>query len=158
MINTFIKRNSTKNQWRYQQLLKFVYVMSPPPTSKGPDVGGQGYCTTFQIVYIELLTQWSRDKIDAILQTTFSNTIFLMKMFEFRLKFHWSLLPCSQRSNEQYSSIVSDNGLVPNRRQTIIWTNEDRVQRRIYASLVVNEVSYLCYGDCVHFEAVGWIE
>ena len=37
------------------------------------------------------LTHWGRDKIDAILQTTFSNTISWMKMFEFRLKFHWSL-------------------------------------------------------------------
>ena len=38
------------------------------------------------------LTHWGRDKIDAILQTTFSNAISWMKMFEFRLKFHWSLL------------------------------------------------------------------
>ena len=37
------------------------------------------------------LTHWGRDKIDAILQTTFSNAISWMKMFEFRLKFHWSL-------------------------------------------------------------------
>ena len=37
------------------------------------------------------LTHWGRDKIDAILQTTFSNAISWMKIFEFRLKFHWSL-------------------------------------------------------------------
>ena len=37
------------------------------------------------------LTHWGRDKIDAILQTTFSNATSLMKMSEFRLKFHWSL-------------------------------------------------------------------
>ena len=37
------------------------------------------------------LTHWGRDKIDAILQTTFSNAISWMKMFEFRLKFHWGL-------------------------------------------------------------------
>ena len=37
------------------------------------------------------LTHWGRDKIDAILQTTFSNAISWMKMFEFQLKFHWSL-------------------------------------------------------------------
>ena len=36
-------------------------------------------------------THWGRYKIDAILQTTFSNAISLIKMFEFRLKFHWSL-------------------------------------------------------------------
>ena len=38
-----------------------------------------------------LLTRWGRNKIDAILQMTFSNAISWMKMFEFRLKFHWSL-------------------------------------------------------------------
>ena len=37
------------------------------------------------------ITHWGRDKIDAILQTTFSNAISWMKLFEFRLKFHWSL-------------------------------------------------------------------
>ena len=38
-----------------------------------------------------VLTHWGRDKIDAILQTAFLNAISWMKMFEFRLKFHWSL-------------------------------------------------------------------
>ena len=37
------------------------------------------------------LTHWGRDKMDAILQTTFSSAFSWMKMFEFRLKFHWSL-------------------------------------------------------------------
>ena len=38
-----------------------------------------------------LLTHRGRDKMDAILQTIFSNAFSWMKMFEFRLKFHWSL-------------------------------------------------------------------
>ena len=37
------------------------------------------------------LTHWGRDKMDAISQTPFSNAFSLMKIFEFRLKFHWSL-------------------------------------------------------------------
>ena len=37
------------------------------------------------------LTHWGRDKIDAISQTTFWSTFSWMKMFEFRLKFHWNL-------------------------------------------------------------------
>ena len=37
------------------------------------------------------LTHWSRDKMDAISQTTFSNAFSWMKMFEYRLRFHWSL-------------------------------------------------------------------
>ena len=36
-------------------------------------------------------THWGRDKIDAILQTTFSNANSWTKVSEFRLKFHWSL-------------------------------------------------------------------
>ena len=37
------------------------------------------------------LTHWGRDKMDAISQTTFSNAFCWMRMFEYRLKFHWSL-------------------------------------------------------------------
>ena len=37
------------------------------------------------------LTHWGRHEIDAILQTTFSNTFSWMKMFKFRFNFHWSL-------------------------------------------------------------------
>ena len=39
----------------------------------------------------EELTHWGRDKTDAISQTPFSNTFSWMKMYEFRLRFHWSL-------------------------------------------------------------------
>ena len=39
-----------------------------------------------------LLTHWGRDKMAAISQTTFSNTFSWLKMYEFRLRFHWSLL------------------------------------------------------------------
>ena len=37
------------------------------------------------------LTHWGWDKMAAILQTTSSNAFSFMKMFEFWLKFHWSL-------------------------------------------------------------------
>ena len=39
----------------------------------------------------ELLTHWGRDKMAAIFQTTFSNGFSWMKIYEFRLTFHWSL-------------------------------------------------------------------
>ena len=57
-----------------------------------------------------------RDKMATIFQKTFSNAVSWMKIFEF----HGRLF---QGSNQQYSSIGSDNGLVPTRRQAIIWTN-----------------------------------
>ena len=56
----------------------------------------------------------------AIFQTTFSNTFFLMKMFEFRLTFH---------------SIVFLRVQL-----TISWTNAGIVFWRIYASLGLNEL------------------
>ena len=37
------------------------------------------------------LTHWGRDKMAAALQTTFSNAFSWVKMYEFWLKFHWSL-------------------------------------------------------------------
>ena len=38
-----------------------------------------------------VLTHWGRDKMAAFSQTTFSIAFFTMKLFEFRLYFHWSL-------------------------------------------------------------------
>ena len=38
-------------------------------------------------------THWGWDKMDAILQTIFSNAFSLMKMLQLRLKFYWSLFP-----------------------------------------------------------------
>ena len=38
-----------------------------------------------------MLTHWGRDKMATIFQTIFSNVFSWMKMYEFRLKFHWSL-------------------------------------------------------------------
>ena len=48
---------------------------------------------------------------------------------------------CSQGSNWQYASIGSDNGSAPNRRQAIIWTNDDLGYRCINASLGLTELT-----------------
>ena len=37
------------------------------------------------------LAHWGRDKMATIFQTKFSSTFSWMKIYEFRLKFHWSL-------------------------------------------------------------------
>ena len=39
----------------------------------------------------QCLLHWDRDKMDAISQTTFSSAFSWMRMYVFRLKFHWSL-------------------------------------------------------------------
>ena len=75
-----------------------------------------------------------------VFQTTFSNAFSWLKIFEVQLKFHWI---CSQGSNWQYANIVSDNGLAPNRRQAIIWTNDGLGCRRIciHALLDLNDLN-----------------
>ena len=52
-------------------------------------------------ICLQCLTHWGREKMDAISQTTFSSAFSWMKMFEFRLKFHWSLFPRVQLTNFQ---------------------------------------------------------
>ena len=49
--------------------------------------------TTIKTMTYRGLTNWGRDKMAAIFQSTVSNGFSWMKMYEFRLKFHWSLLP-----------------------------------------------------------------
>ena len=82
------------------------------------------------------LTHWDRDKMVAILQTTFTDAFSWMKMYRFRLKFQWY---CSQGSSLQCLSISSDIGLVPTRRQAIVWTIDGLVYWRIYASFGLNQ-------------------
>ena len=57
-------------------------------------------CFTFNM-YMSL-TNWGWDKMAAIFQTTCSNTLSWMKMYEFRLKFHWSLFLRVQLTIFQY--------------------------------------------------------
>ena len=63
-----------------------------------------------------------RDKMADIFLTTFLNGFSWMETYEFWSKFHLSLFLTFQLT--QYSSIGSDNGLAPIRRQAIIWTND----------------------------------
>ena len=58
---------------------------------------------------------------------------------------------CSLGSNSQYGSIGSENGLVPSRRQAIIWTNDALGYWCIYASLCLNELTYACTEQIQNF-------
>ena len=51
----------------------------------------EGCCALKDIRPKPILTHWGRDKMDAISQTTFLSAFSWMKIFEFRLKFHWGL-------------------------------------------------------------------
>ena len=48
------------------------------------------------------LTYWGRKKMAAICQTTFSNAFSWMRMYEFRLKFHWNLFHRVQLTISQH--------------------------------------------------------
>ena len=70
---------------------------------------------------LAISTIWGRDKIATIFQTTYLNAFSWMKMYEFRLRFHWRLF---LRFQLTISSIGSDNGLAPVRRQIIVWAHD----------------------------------
>ena len=48
------------------------------------------------------LIHWGRDKMAAIFQTIFSNPFSWMKMYEYRLRFHWILFPRVQLTISQH--------------------------------------------------------
>ena len=75
--------------------------------------------------------------MDAILQTAFSNACHWIETFDFQVKLHWNMF---LGSNCQKYSIGFDNGLVPNRQQAIIWSNEDLISWCIYVSLEHSEL------------------
>ena len=62
-----------------------------------------------------------------------------MFMISFDLHGHYSF----QWFNQQEKNIGLDNGLVPGRRQTIIWTNDAIVYRCIYAPPGNSELKYV---------------
>ena len=85
------------------------------------------------------LTHRGRNKMDTISQTTFSNAFFVMKMFEFRLKFHWSLFPRVQLTIFQQWFRQWLGAVQVTSRYLIQWC---LVYRRIYASLGLNELTH----------------
>ena len=75
------------------------------------------------------LNSYPLDKMAAISQTMFSNAFLWMKMFCL-IKISLKFVPKGPIHNNPI-----DNGLAPNRRRTIIWTNADPIHRHIYAAL-----------------------
>ena len=81
------------------------------------------------------LSHLSLNKIVAISQKIVSNAFSWTKSFVFWFEFHWSLFPGVQLTVRE---LGSGNGLAPNRRQAITWTDADSVNQRIYAALGEN--------------------
>ena len=67
---------------------------------------------------------------------------FQMHFIEWKvLKFDYNFTEvCSTGFNEQYPSIGLDNGLAPNMRQAIMWSNAHPIHWRIHAALEGDEL------------------
>ena len=90
--------------------------------------------------YVPCLTHWGRDKMAAVSQTMFSNAFSWMKIYEFCLKFHWSLfrrfqLTIFQHWFRYWLGAVQATSHYLNQWWLIYW--------RIYASLGFNELKDL---------------
>ena len=90
------------------------------------------------------LTHWGRNKMADIFQTTFSNAFSWMKMYEFRLRFHWNLFLRFELTIFQHwfrKWLGADQA-------TSHYLNQWWLDlRRIYASLGLNElrIVHLCF-------------
>ena len=108
-----------------------------------------GYYHHFVLGSRELI-RWSRDEMDANSQTTFSSAFSWMKIFEFRLKFHWSLFLMVQLTIFQHwFRQWLGAGQATSHYLNQWWL----IYRRIYASLGLNElmrwsqVTYICFNS-----------
>ena len=91
------------------------------------------------------LTHWGRDKMAIIFQTTFSNAFSLMKMDEFRLRFHQSLFPRFQLTIfqhwfRQWLGAVQATSHYLNQWRLVYW--------HIYASLGLSELTFGLRNHC----------
>ena len=59
--------------------------------------------------------------------TTFIKRIFLNENVWISIKISLTFVRRGPINSKQYSSIGSDHGLEPTRRQAIIWTNDDKI-------------------------------
>ena len=93
-------------------------------------------------LYDDSLTHWGRHQTGAISQTTFSSAFSWMKMFQFRIKFHWRLflrvlLTIFQHWFRWWLGAVQATSHYLNQWWLVYW--------RIYALLCLNELRYIIY-------------
>ena len=93
------------------------------------------------------LTNLPLDKMAPISQTTFSSAFSWMKSFVFWFEFHWILFRSALLTISQHWFI---NGLAPNRRQAISWSNADLVHWPIYVALGGDELTHCPLDKMVH--------
>ena len=128
------------SHWLGRPDLSLLYEVLPHP-HKGSHVPMHGY------------QHWGRDKMVAVSQTMFSNAFSWMKMYEFRLKFQWSLFLRFQliiftHWFRYWLGAVQATSHYLNQWWLVYW--------RIYASLGLNELTWgLASIYIVHHGRVG---
>ena len=97
------------------------------------------------------LTAWGLNKMADSIKATFSNTFYLMKMFEFLVKCHWSVflgvqvsfdsanIICTKQVispylNQCWTGLIRSYGIT--RRQRVKWRNDPFIYWRIQSLLV----------------------
>ena len=95
-----------------------------------------------------ILTHWGRDKMAAISQTMFSNAFSWMKIYQFRLGFHWSLFPRVQLTISQQMFRLWLGAVQATSHYLNQWW---LVYRRIYASFGLNELNAWVYVKALIF-------
>ena len=89
-------KNENLSSYQIAEIVLTTYTTALDMSGEDSDTIGLWYRYSYIPLLSDsawVLTHWGRDKMDAILQTTFWNAFSSMKMFEFQLKFHWNLFP-----------------------------------------------------------------
>ena len=84
------------------------------------------YVSYIMLLWTVWLTHWGRVKMAAIFQTTISDRFSFREMYDFRLQFHWSLFRLTNQTTSHYLK----------QWWLVCW--------RVYVSLGLNELNYLC--------------
>ena len=100
-----------------------------------------------------ILTNWCRDEMDAISQTTFSSAFSWMKMSEFQLKFHWSLFRRVQLTMLKYRFRLWLGAVQSTSHYGNQWS---LLYRRIYASLGL-KYSIDSFTAFLHSPSARWV-
>ena len=108
--------------WRCPGALKYQMI-SINDVLVSPGYSMRGIYTFILLLHIFYSKHWSREKMAAFSQKTLSYALSRMKLYEFRLTFHWSLFLMVQLTIFQHN-IVSDNGLALIWLYAIIWAND----------------------------------
>ena len=83
-----------------------------------------------------LLEQWARDKMAAKFADDIFKCIFLIEKVWISIKISPKFVP-----KDPINNMATDNGLVPNRRQAIIWTSDGLFYWSIYDAFMRHSAS-----------------